>query len=249
MLFKTLPQNKRYYAAGVSGSFYGRLFPNASIHIAHSSYAIPWLSRVPKAVMDSSSPAWNKGRIHYSDSTDEVIRAYETQYTEDMKCFLQARAHEIVYGGLIVLTFPGRLDGTPHSDAPPNVIFQLLGSSIQDLVTKGVVSKEKLDSFNIPTYNMSPQELVAVVERNKCFSIEKMVDVPLPLVHDPVLKAQLLASHVRAGMEGDLLKQQFGEEILDELFNLFRKKCEEHDSRLDPEKSVNFLVVLRRKVD
>ncbi|KAK9925791.1 hypothetical protein M0R45_023056 [Rubus argutus] len=248
MLFKTLPQNRQYYAAGVPGSFYGRLFPNASIHIAHSSYAIQWLSRVPKAVVDSNSPAWNKGRIHYSNSPDEVLRAYETQYTEDMECFLHARAQEIAYGGLMILNFPGPPNGTPHSDASPNVIFQLLGSSLMDLVRKGVVSEEKVDSLNIPTYCRSPQELVAVVERNGCFSIEIMVDLPLPLVHDPILMAQLITSHMRAGMEGDLRKQ-FGEEILDDLFDLYRKKCVEHASTLDSGKAVNFLVVLRRKAD
>ncbi|PQQ15531.1 putative S-adenosylmethionine-dependent methyltransferase [Prunus yedoensis var. nudiflora] len=75
MLFRSLPQNRQYYAAGVPGSFYGRLFPNASIHFFHSSYALQWLSRVPKEVVDKNSPAWNKGRIHYSNSTDEVVRA------------------------------------------------------------------------------------------------------------------------------------------------------------------------------
>ncbi|KAM2710638.1 hypothetical protein EV2_048184 [Malus domestica] len=32
MLFKCLPHNGNYYAAGVPGSFYGRLFPKAYIH-------------------------------------------------------------------------------------------------------------------------------------------------------------------------------------------------------------------------
>ncbi|XP_040366506.1 loganic acid O-methyltransferase-like [Rosa chinensis] len=111
MLFQSLPQNRQYHAAGVPGSFYKQVLPNASINFVYSSTAIQWLSRVPTAVADSNSPAWNKGHIHYSNATDEVIRAYETQYSDDMESFQQARAQEIVYGGLIVLTFPGR-----HSD-------------------------------------------------------------------------------------------------------------------------------------
>ncbi|KAL6189109.1 hypothetical protein ACLB2K_040499 [Fragaria x ananassa] len=67
----------------VPGSFYEGVFPNASINFAYSSAAIHWLSRMPTTVADSSSPAWNKGRIHYSNATNEVIRAYETQYSED----------------------------------------------------------------------------------------------------------------------------------------------------------------------
>ncbi|PQQ15537.1 putative S-adenosylmethionine-dependent methyltransferase [Prunus yedoensis var. nudiflora] len=92
MLFKSLQQNRRYYAAGVPGSFYGRLFSYASIQMVHSSYATHWLSRVPKEVADRNTPAWNKGRIYYSNSTDEVVRAYEAQYAEDME-YVEINAH------------------------------------------------------------------------------------------------------------------------------------------------------------
>lgn len=34
------------YFSGVPGSFYGRLFPNKSLHFLHSSYSLHWLSQV-----------------------------------------------------------------------------------------------------------------------------------------------------------------------------------------------------------
>ena len=34
------------YFSGVPGSFYGRLFPNKSLHFVHSSYGLQWLSKV-----------------------------------------------------------------------------------------------------------------------------------------------------------------------------------------------------------
>ena len=34
------------YFMGVPGSFYGRLFPNRSLHFVHSSYSVHWLSQV-----------------------------------------------------------------------------------------------------------------------------------------------------------------------------------------------------------
>ena len=83
-LFSSLPLDRKYYAAGVPGSFYGRLFPNGSLHLVHSSYTNHWLSRVPKTVVDINSSAWNKGRIHYTSAKDEVIKAYEAQYVEDI---------------------------------------------------------------------------------------------------------------------------------------------------------------------
>jgi hypothetical protein len=150
MLFKSLPQNRGYFAVGVPGSFHGRVFPSASIHIAHSSYAIQWLSRVPEAVVDRNSYAWNKGRIHYSNSTDEVIRAHETQYTKDMECFLHSRAQEIVHGGLMILMIPGRPDGTPHSHSLANITLQFLGLCLMDMARK--VIKEQSTALSLIVY-------------------------------------------------------------------------------------------------
>ncbi|KAJ1411043.1 SAM dependent carboxyl methyltransferase, partial [Sesbania bispinosa] len=33
------------YFSGVPGSFYGRVFPNQSLHFVHSSYSLQWLSK------------------------------------------------------------------------------------------------------------------------------------------------------------------------------------------------------------
>ncbi|PON85701.1 SAM dependent carboxyl methyltransferase [Trema orientale] len=95
-LFKSLPPTRKYLAAGVPGSFHGRLFPNSSLHFIHSSCALHWLSKVPSEVMDRTSPAWNKGRIHYTNAGKQVVKAYSDQYAEDMMSFFRARAEELV---------------------------------------------------------------------------------------------------------------------------------------------------------
>ncbi|CAN6584855.1 unnamed protein product [Malus baccata var. baccata] len=247
-LFKSLPQARRYYAAGLPVSFYGRLFPNASIHFFYSTYALQWLSRVPKEVVDKNCPAWNKGRIHYSNSTDEVVRAYEAQHAEDMECFLNARAQEIADGGMMVLVIPGRPNTLLHSDSLVNVCYQLIGSCLMDMARKGLVSEEKVDTFNIHVYTMTSQELEACVERNEHFSLEKLETIPRTLVSSTVSPIQLVVSHMRAGSEG-MIKQQFGEEILDELFDLYLKKLEEQSSIIASgiETAIIFLAVLKRK--
>ncbi|KAI4389330.1 hypothetical protein MLD38_001566 [Melastoma candidum] len=51
-LFRSLPSEKPYHVAAVPGSFHGRLFPKASLHLIHSSYSIQWLSQVPSQVLD-----------------------------------------------------------------------------------------------------------------------------------------------------------------------------------------------------
>ncbi|KAL3568363.1 hypothetical protein D5086_031014 [Populus alba] len=44
-LFKTLHPNRKYLAAGLPGTFYGRLLPKSTLHFACSSYCLQWLSK------------------------------------------------------------------------------------------------------------------------------------------------------------------------------------------------------------
>nr|XP_048330651.1 loganic acid O-methyltransferase-like [Ziziphus jujuba var. spinosa] len=245
LLFTSLPQDKPYYAAGVPGSFYGRLFPEASIHFFHSSTSLQWLSRVPKEVVNKTSPAWNKGRIHYSNSRVEVIQAYKAQFDEDMERFLQARALEIVYGGLMVLIIPGIPNGASHSQSLENMIYDLLGSCLMDMAQKEIIQEEKVDSINIPAYFTTPQELEAAVERNGCFNIERTEILreawgTLPNAHQA-------ASHIRACM-GGVIKQHFKDDIIDKLFDLYHKKLEETlPFVFESGKRMDLFVLLKRK--
>ncbi|XP_048330652.2 loganic acid O-methyltransferase-like [Ziziphus jujuba] len=248
-LFTSLPKDREYYAAGLPGSFHCRIFPEVSLHIVHASSSIHWLSRVPKEVMNKNSPAWNGGRIHYTNSGDEVIRAYKAQYDEDTDRFLQARAHEVVLGGLMLLIFSSIPKGTLHSQPLGNIFFNLLGSCLMDVAKKGIICEEKVDSFNIPYYVPTPEEFQAAVERNGCFSIERKENARGVFVSKNLPNAHIFASHLRAGMEGRL-KQHFGGDITDELFNLYHKKVEEMvPFMLESGKRMDLFVVLKRKAD
>ncbi|KFK27519.1 hypothetical protein AALP_AA8G393800 [Arabis alpina] len=48
-LFQTLPPGRRYYSAGVPGSFFDRVLPKQSFHIGVMSYAFHFTSKIPKA--------------------------------------------------------------------------------------------------------------------------------------------------------------------------------------------------------
>ncbi|KAJ9676872.1 hypothetical protein PVL29_022063 [Vitis rotundifolia] len=249
-LFSSLPPNRRYHSAGVPGSFYSRLFPNHSLHIVHSSFSIQWLSRVPKKVEDRSSPAWNKGRIYYLSAADEVVEAYSAQCAEDTARFLQARAQEIADGGLMILIFPARPDGIPHSQLSANILFDMLGCCLMDMAKKGIVSEEKVDMFNLPLYFISVQELEAIIERNGCFSIEKM-EILHPTITSQSListphKGQAISFHIRAATEG-LIKAHFGDAILDQLFDSYSRKIEDEYSLIVSSKTLHYCAVLKRK--
>ncbi|KAF3437766.1 hypothetical protein FNV43_RR20522 [Rhamnella rubrinervis] len=252
LLFTTLPRDKQYYAAGVPGSFYERLFPEASLHVVHSSSSLHWLSRVPEEVTNKNSPAWNKGRIHYANSGDEVIRAYKAQGERDMEKFLQLRAQEVVNGGLMLLNSTFNPNGTHPSQCVSHLFVDLIGSSLMELARKGRISEEKVDSFNLPIYLMTPQEMEAAVERNGCFSIERIETLasrPRGNGGNESLDHQM-AAHIRAGME-DTITQHFGEDIIDELLDLYRKNIREifipFLAKSDGAKGESLLVVLKRK--
>lgn len=135
-LFTSLSPEGNNYVAGVPGSFHGRLFPELSLHFVHSSYALQWLSRVPVELLDEGSLAWNKGRVHYTGARMEVGNAYKSQFAKDMQVFFQARAKEIVSGGLMVLIMLGIQDGIPHSRVLSGVTYDLLGFCLMDMANE-----------------------------------------------------------------------------------------------------------------
>ncbi|PRQ15891.1 putative loganate O-methyltransferase [Rosa chinensis] len=151
-LFQSLTPDRNYFSTGVPGSFYSRLFPKAHLHSVYSSFSLQCLSKVPEEVLDRSSPAWNKGRIHYSNSAHQVVEAYSAQYAKDMECFLSARAQENVGGGLMAFVVPGRPDETPHAQNYYNMGLDLFGSCLMDVAKKGIIAEDKMDSFNLPIY-------------------------------------------------------------------------------------------------
>ncbi|KAJ9552711.1 hypothetical protein OSB04_016756 [Centaurea solstitialis] len=244
-LFKTLPTNKPYFAAGVPGSFYGRLFPRASIHVIHSSFALHWLSQVPKEVLEKSSLAWNKGRVHYGGANEEVITAFRQQYVKDMDRFLKCRAEEVVSGGLVVVLVPGRPDGVPHSECIGNVLFEVLGSCLLAMVKQGKIDEEILESTNIPIYYASPKELEEIVDENGCFTIERMEG----LAHIPEAEtshaAKRLAMGIRVGVEG-VFKGRLQDEMIDELFESYAKRLQQVPSMYSSGGAAILYSVLRR---
>lgn len=134
MLFTSLPQDRPYFAAGVPGSFHGRLFPESSLHLVYSSVALHWLGKVPEEVVDPSSKAWNKGRVHYTSAPAEVVEAFKAQFAEDVGRFLEARAAELVAGGMAVIILPGIPDQMPHRQVPAGLMYDLMACCLEDMV-------------------------------------------------------------------------------------------------------------------
>ncbi|EEF36428.1 loganic acid O-methyltransferase [Ricinus communis] len=219
-LFTSLPLEREYFAAGVPGSFYQRLFPESSLHVVQCHYAIFWLSKVPDELQDKDSPAWNKGKIHYASAPDEVLRAYANQWAHDFDSFLNARAKEIVPGGLLIVIMPSVPDGMPYSELANGIFFNLLASILLDMAKRGLIREEEVDGFNMPIYAAPPGEFVAGVEKNGHFNIEEIgLTNPAPWLTDDVHVDMIeFLRHIRAAWEGMFIKH-FPPNIVDEIFD------------------------------
>ncbi|KAL8463471.1 hypothetical protein ACS0TY_034207 [Phlomoides rotata] len=244
-LFTSLPPHRIYHACGVPGDFHRRLHPESSIHFAYSSMSIHFLTNVPEAVKDTGSPAWNKGAIFYSKNNKDVCDAYLDQLSKDVEAFLKSRAVEMMGGGLMALLLPA----VPETDYTVPCDINLLGSCLMDMAKMGRLSEAKIDSFNIPMYFPTPQQLKAILEKSHSFSIERMEILDNPGKYS-LSGVNARASFLRAFLES-LLADHFGGEIIDELFDIYKTKLAALPVFLDPnnDKTIMILAVLKRKVE
>jgi hypothetical protein len=91
---------------------------------------------VPEGLEDKNSPAWNKGRIHHASATEEVRRAYAVQWANDLSNFLNARAREIVPGGIIVIVTHSIPDGMEYSELANGMMYNCMASILLDIAKR-----------------------------------------------------------------------------------------------------------------
>nr|XP_027095836.1 probable S-adenosylmethionine-dependent methyltransferase At5g38780 isoform X1 [Coffea arabica] len=250
-LFASLPPERHYCAAGVPGSFHSVMFPKASLHFAYSSYSLHWLSKVPKEVTDNTSPAWNKGKIHHGGAKREVLDAYASQFAKDLDSFLNARAHELVDGGLMALLIPAAPDAIreSHTSTITEVECEVLGSCLMDLAKKGVVDEVKVHMFNLPVYFTFPNEVKALLKANENMDVQRMEILNIPGKQELFPNPTANVLYLRAVLQG-VVEKHFGSGIVDELFELYGRKVADSSFFFDPENQdlIVIFVLLRRKM-
>ncbi|RWR79645.1 gibberellic acid methyltransferase 2 isoform X2 [Cinnamomum micranthum f. kanehirae] len=244
-LFRSLPTlygstRQHYYAAGVPGSFYHRLFPKRKLHIAVSLSALHWLSQIPKPVLDNTSLAWNKGRAWIDGAKEEVVEAYAKQSEEDLISFLQCRREEIVEGGILFILMAGRPGslhpehqlGDPDSRAK-HPFTSSMDQAWEDLLNEGLVDEERRDTFNIPAYMRSPDEVRKAFEQCTGFEIrtleyrkivEHSKEKQEEWIKDPVSYGRAKANLVRASLK-PIIEAHLGPKLSEELFKRYEKRA------------------------
>ena len=114
---------------------------------------------------------------------------------------------------------------------------------------QGLVNEAKVDAFNIPLYYPTPKELKALIERSGYFSFGRMVILNNQKNHVTLQNPSMLALFFSAPFEG-LLEKQFGNEMVDELFNHYTEKVARSSFFLYPkiDKTIKLFVLLKRKI-
>ncbi|KAL1217037.1 Salicylate/benzoate carboxyl methyltransferase [Cardamine amara subsp. amara] len=257
--FKFIPffnkrvKNKRLcFVSGVPGSFYSRLIPRKSLHFVHSSYSLHWLSKVPKGLEANTSCVYIT-----SSSPPNAYKAYLNQFESDFTTFLKLRSEEMVSNGRMVLSFIGRntLGDPLYRDCCH--FWTLLSKSLRDLVSEGLLSASKVDSFNMPFYDPSKEEVMETIGNEGSFEINDLEIHGFDLgqskhdedykLHSQRSKAgqKEAASCIRAVSES-IIVAHFGVDIIDALFNKFAYHVSQHTSCTD-KTTVTLVVSLIRK--
>ncbi|CAI9091906.1 OLC1v1027017C1 [Oldenlandia corymbosa var. corymbosa] len=227
-LFKRLPHDRGYMAAGVPGSFHGRLFPKSSIHLMTTNMSVHWLSKVPEAAREPAGGAlFNKARITYARSSEPITQAFRDQFYSDMKTFLNARSQELAPGGLLAILVPGRPEGTSPSESIQIQLLECLGDALADMVKEGIISEDLIDSFNIPCFMPMASEMEEIVASSGTnFSIKTLAELHIPTdVRNSKAELQVVTSYTRA-ITDCVFSQHFSPQVVDEIFTRFPDKLQ-----------------------
>ncbi|XP_020523964.1 caffeine synthase 1 isoform X2 [Amborella trichopoda] len=224
------------FVAGVPGSFYGRLFPSNSLHFVHSSYSLHWLSRVPLGLYGEDGVPPNKGKIYISEASPPCVpKAYFSQFKKDFSLFLKSRSEEMIDGGRMVLMLLGRRTDNP-CDKDATFLWEIFAKAFAYLV-----SKEKVDSYDVPFYAPSLKEVEEEVMREGSFQIEHVEVLNTHRKHNHCRKIVMAVRSINEPM----LKQHFGEKINDNLFEKYGEILEKEMAQVET-KEISFSIVLRK---
>ncbi|GAQ79014.1 S-adenosyl-L-methionine-dependent methyltransferases [Klebsormidium nitens] len=156
--------------AAVPGSFYERLFPDAFLDVATTSFSLQWLSRLPP---EAEAPGWNPGRIWcYRDAPLHVAEAYRRQRESDLRQFLEHRAAELRPGGLLWVFMPSWDDTTEGCRS--DTLVRVLEDAWRELTEEGALESHVIDCFNVPAYYPTVPGVWQAVNESEAFDIHAL---------------------------------------------------------------------------
>nr|CAD70566.1 carboxyl methyltransferase [Crocus sativus] len=246
------------YVVGVPGSFYGRLFPQSSVHFIHSSYSLHWLSQVPQGLKSDTGLPLNKRNIYIAKSSPQIVaESYLKQFQMGLFSISHVKILITRDGGPMILIFFGKDDRTKAPCGELSSCFGLLADALNAMVLEGIMNEAKVEDFNLPIYAASMEEVMTIVETIGLFHVEQ-VEIfetnwdPFDDSSDDDESAfdnfasgkNVVNCSIRAVVE-PMFEKYFGEAIMDELFSRYAKNVAKHLLG-EKGKHVVFMMALRK---
>jgi hypothetical protein len=174
----------RVYPVALAGSFYGPLLAPGTVHLATCFNAIHWLDRLPAVLVHDAVVC---RRPHPARPglpvLPETVAAFTRQAEQDLACFLECRARELVPGAKLLVAGPGDTDQASISDG----LNDLLNDACLDMVQAGGLHREEYERMTMPCYFRTVAELVAPLKGEgpplgSAFTIDRAqsMEVPTP---------------------------------------------------------------------
>ena len=145
------------FPAAIGRSFYENVLPPNSVHLAWSSYAAVWLSRIPALI---------PGHFFYLFSTGSVRAEFERQSAKDWETFLSLRAKELRPGGRLVVVLPALAD---NGSAGFEHIFQQANAVLAEMAAAGEITADERSRMIVGAYPRRKRDLLAPFAANGKF--------------------------------------------------------------------------------
>ncbi|MCH9666482.1 MAG: class I SAM-dependent methyltransferase [Actinomycetia bacterium] len=145
-----LGKDRATFASAVGRSFFSQILPSNSVNLGWSSWAIQWLSRVPRVIED---------HLHVAYCADESVRdAYAKQGAHDWHEFVAFRGRELCPGGRLVVTTMAIGDDGEYGYRP---LLAAMRDELDELQTNGLLTADEVSRMCIPTVGRRESDFMA----------------------------------------------------------------------------------------
>jgi hypothetical protein len=177
-LFEVLDADPDRYAqsqvfpCAIGRSFYEQVLPAGCVHLAWSSYAAVWLSRVPGPI---------PGHFIAFRARGEALAEFTAQAAKDWEAFLTLRALELRPGGRLIVVLPARdEDGLSGFEGLMNQANEVLAELVED----GAILAEERARMALGSYPRRKSELLAPFARDGQFQQLTVEDCEIAVLPD-----------------------------------------------------------------
>lgn len=139
------------------------------------------------------------------------------------------------------------------------IIFKNTSFNNPILLIQDIIEEESLDNFNLPFYSPTASEVKKLIQEEGSFSLRKLDLFELPWdagfseptsksnnsIDDKHKRGKYISDYLRAVVE-PILVEQFGEAIMDDLFQRFTDKVIEFTAK-EKWQYVNIVISLAKK--